>query len=190
MQDYADRQAQVWQILQKYHELPDQLADIHLHFEQFKSAIQTDFTHLKEASSKNTQNLQSTLSLQQTYTSTLSSHITTTHSKGAELQNQIQQHCMYPHNKEQLHTDTVQLEAPDYDPDIDGDKDLPISRRHATVSINSILEDDQSIPGLIDDSCTEPDTTTSHQDSTKTDWPEAPTVQILCVSSTTMDSPP
>ena len=81
--------------------------------------IQTDFTPLKEATSKNTQNLQSALILQQTYTSTLSSHITAIYSKIAELQNQIQQHCMYPHNKEQLHTDTVQLDTSDYDPDID-----------------------------------------------------------------------
>ena len=105
LQDYTDRQTQVWQVLQKYHELPDQLDDIHLHFKHFKSAIQTDFAHLKEALSKNTQNLQSTLSLQQTYTSTLSLHITTINSKITELQQQIQQHCMYPHNKEPLQID-------------------------------------------------------------------------------------
>ena len=60
LEDYADRQAQIWQVLQKYHELLDQLSDIHLHLEQFKSAIQTDFKHLKEATSKNfkTSNLQ------------------------------------------------------------------------------------------------------------------------------------
>ena len=107
LENYADRQAQVWQVLQKYHELLDQLTDIHLHLEQFKSVIETDFTHLKEATSKNTQNLQATLSLQQTYTSTLSLYVTTMYSKIAELQNKIQQHCTYPHNKEQLHTDTV-----------------------------------------------------------------------------------
>ena len=97
---------------------------------------------------------------------------------------------MYPHNSEQLHTDTVQLEALDCDPDIDSNKDSPKSQRRATVSVNSILEDDQSIPELIDDSSTEPDTTTFHQDPTETEWPDAPTVQIPYVPSTTMDSPP
>ena len=36
LEDYADRQAQLWQVLQKYHKLPDQLGNIHLHFEQFQ----------------------------------------------------------------------------------------------------------------------------------------------------------
>ena len=114
----------------------------------------------------------------------------TIHSKIAELQQQIQQHCMYPHNKELLQIDTVQLKAPEYDPDIDGDKDLHTSNRHATVSVNSILEDNHSISDLIDDSSTNPDTTTYHQDPIKTDLPDAPTVQILHVSSTTTDLPP
>ena len=52
LEEYADRQVQLWQVLQKYHELPDQLDDLHLHFEQFKSSIQTDFGHLKQASSQ------------------------------------------------------------------------------------------------------------------------------------------
>ena len=107
LEEYTDRKAQVWQVLQTYHELPDQLADIHSHFEQFKSVLQTDFKHLKEATSKSTQNLQSTISLQQTYTSTLSSHVRTIYSKIAELQNQIQQHCMYPHSSDHLHTDSA-----------------------------------------------------------------------------------
>ena len=38
------------------------------------------------------------------------------YSKITELQQQIQQHCMYSHNKELLQIDTVQLNAPKYDP--------------------------------------------------------------------------
>ena len=127
----------------------------HLHFEQLKSALQTNFTHLKEATYQNTQNLQTALRLQQSCTSTLSSHITNICSKIAELQNQIQQHCMYPHNSQQLHADTVQLDALDYDPDIDSDRNISNSSRNVTVSVNNILEDDQSIPELIDDNTTE-----------------------------------
>ena len=40
LEDYANRQAQLWQVLQKYDELPDKVDDLHLHFEQFKSSIQ------------------------------------------------------------------------------------------------------------------------------------------------------
>ena len=116
LEEYVDRQAQLWQVLQTYHELPDQIADIHSHFEQFKSVLQTDFKHLTEATFRNTQNLQTNISLQQAYTSTLGSHITTIYTKVTELQNQIQQHCMYPHSNNHLHTNTVQLEAPYYDP--------------------------------------------------------------------------
>ena len=62
LEDYANRQAQVWHVLQTYHELPDQLVDIH--FDQFKSTLQTDFKHLKDATSKipKTFNLQSAFS--------------------------------------------------------------------------------------------------------------------------------
>ena len=32
LEDYTDRQAQIWKILCKYHNLPDNVADLHLHF--------------------------------------------------------------------------------------------------------------------------------------------------------------
>ena len=111
LEDYADRQTQLWQVLQKYHTLPDKLEDLHAHFEAFKSSIHTDFRHLKQACSLNIQNIQSTLSIQQTYASTLSTHITNIYSKLTELQKQIQQHCMYPHNTETQQTDTVQIDT-------------------------------------------------------------------------------
>ena len=41
--------------------------------------------------------------------------------KIGELQGQIQQHCMYLHTLENNHSDTVQLLAPEFDPDIDGE---------------------------------------------------------------------
>ena len=53
LEDYADRQNQLWKVLQKYHNLPDQVEDLHTHLEEFKSSIQIDFTYLKEATSKN-----------------------------------------------------------------------------------------------------------------------------------------
>ena len=96
--------------------------------------------------------------------STLGSHVTTIYSKITELQNQIQQHCMYPHTGDHLHTDSVQLEALDYDPDIDDNNNPPNNPRCITVLVNDIIDDEQSIPELIDDSSLEPDTTTVHPD--------------------------
>ena len=93
--------------------------------------------------------MQSSLSLQQTYTSTLSTHITTIYSKIAKLQQQVTQHCMYPHNIEVQQIDVVQIKAPKYDPDIDGNKDLHNDNKHATVSVQNVLDDNHSIPDLI-----------------------------------------
>ena len=116
LKEYADRQTQVWEVLQKYHNLPDKVDDLHSHFESFKSTIETDFKHLKEATSQNVQNIQTSLNIQQTYSSTLCTHVNNIYNRLSELEKQIQHHCMYPHQ-----TDTVQINALEYDLDIDGD---------------------------------------------------------------------
>ena len=56
------------------------------------------------------------LNLLQMYSSSLCSHINNIYSKLLELQKQIQQHHMYMNQG-----DTVQIEAPEFDLDIDGD---------------------------------------------------------------------
>ena len=66
---------------------------------------------------KNIQNLQETVQAQQAYTMVLSGHIAALHTKLAHLDKQIQIHCIYPHPQ----SDAVQLNALDYDPDIDGE---------------------------------------------------------------------
>ena len=114
LEEYANRQAQIWKVLRKYHNLPDEVEDLHSHFDSFKSIIETDFKHFKEVTSCNIQNIQTSLGIQQTYSSTLCTHVNNIYNKLSELQKHIQHHCMYPH-----HTDTVQINAPDYDPDID-----------------------------------------------------------------------
>ena len=75
LKEYANRQTQLWKVLQKYHNLPDEVDDLHSHFESFKSTIETDFKHLKEAMSWNVQNIQTSLNIQQTYSSTLCTHV-------------------------------------------------------------------------------------------------------------------
>ena len=82
-----------------------------------KTTLQAKFELLKTATSKNVQNLQETVQAQQAYNKILSGHIVALHTKLAHLDKQIQIHCIYPHQ----HSDAVQLNAMDYDPDIDRD---------------------------------------------------------------------
>ena len=53
LEEYSDRQAQIWKIFHKHHNIPDDLEDLHLHFDDFKTSLETKFKHLKEATSHN-----------------------------------------------------------------------------------------------------------------------------------------
>ena len=110
LESYALRQTKLWKVLSKYHNLPD-------HFHDLKTALQTEFELLKTATSKNVQNLQETVQLQQAFSTVLLGHIVALHIKLAHLDKQIQIHCIYPHQQ----SDAVQLNTQDYDPDIDRD---------------------------------------------------------------------
>ena len=81
LEEYLDRQAQIWKIFHKHHNIPDDLEGLHLHFDDFKTSLETDFKHLKEATSRNIQNIQTSLNLQQTYSSSLCSHVNNIYSK-------------------------------------------------------------------------------------------------------------
>ena len=78
-----------------------------------------EFDLLKKATSKNVQNIQEALQLQQAYTTALCGYINSLHTKLVQLDKQVQIHCLYPHPQ----SDVVQLNAPEYDPDIDGQLD-------------------------------------------------------------------
>ena len=112
LESYASQQTKLLKVLSKYHNLPD-------HFHDLKTTLQTKFEILKTATSKNIQNIQGAVQSQQTYTTVLSGHIITLYTKLAHLDKQIQIHCIYPHSQ----SDAIQLNAPDYDPDIDGEPD-------------------------------------------------------------------
>ena len=66
-----DRQAQIWKIFQTHQIIPDDIQDLHFHFDDFKNGIEKEFAFLKEATSKNVGNFQSSLNLQQTYSASL-----------------------------------------------------------------------------------------------------------------------
>ena len=112
LEEYLDRQAQIWKIFHKHHNIPDDLQDLHFHFDDSKTSLETDFRHLKEVTSHNVQNTQMSLNVQQTYSSALCSHVNNIYSKLSELQKHIHHHCMYSHQG-----NTVQIEAPKFDPD-------------------------------------------------------------------------
>ena len=90
--------------------------------------MQTEFNLLKKATSKNIENLHEAVNVQQMYTTSLCSHINTIYTKLAQLEKQIQTHCLYPHSQ----TDTVQINAPEYNSDINGQIDIqPPAPSHA-----------------------------------------------------------
>ena len=131
------------------------------------------------------QNIQTSLGIQQTYSSTLCSHINNIYNKLFELQKHIQHHCVYPQQ-----TDTVQINTPEYDPDIYGDNQPTTDKKHTTVSVQGTLETIPESSVLEDDNSIAPENITVPQNQQETDWPDAPTIQIPGVSSTTSDQPP
>ena len=180
LEEYLDRQAQIWKIFHKHHNIPDGLEDLHLHFDNFKASLETDFNYLKEATSYNIRNIQMLLNLQQTYSSSLCSHINNIYSKLSELQKQIQHHRMYMNQG-----DTVQIEAPKFDPDIDGDRPPSTAEKPDEVSIQGTLPTIPEVTEPEDDNRSTPGTNTEQPTCQETDWPDAIPMQIPRVSSST-----
>ena len=85
LEDYADHQGQIWKIFQKHQMIPDDIQDLHFYIDDFKNGIEKEFTFLKEATHKNVENFQSSLSLQQTYSASLCLHVNNIYNKLAEL---------------------------------------------------------------------------------------------------------
>ena len=92
---------------------------------------------------------------------------------------------MYPHQ-----TDTVQINTPEYNLDIDRDNQPNADKKHTTVSVQGTLEMIPESSILEDDNSTALENNTALQNQQETDWPDAPTIQIPGVSSTTSDQPP
>ena len=110
---YVARQTKLWKVLSKYDRLPDQFHDL-------QTTLQTKFSLLKKATLKNIENLQEAINLRQTYTTSLCGHANSIYAKLVQLDRQVQTHCLYPHPQ----LDVVQINALEYDSDIDGQTDL------------------------------------------------------------------
>ena len=115
LEEYADRQARIWQIFRKHENIPDDISNLHLHIDNFKANIQKEFNFLKEAACKNVENFQTSLNLQQTYSAALCSLINNIYHKILEIQQQLP-----PPTQHMNSGDIIQINTPDFDPDIDG----------------------------------------------------------------------
>ena len=179
LEEYSDRQSQIWKIFHKHHTIPEDLQDLHFHFDDFKNSLEKDFKFLKEATWQNIQNFQTSLNLQQMYSSSLCSHVNNIYSKLSELQRQIQNHHMHMNQG-----DTVQIEAPDFDPDIDGVSSPSTDEKPNELMIEGTSSPTPEFTEPEDDSLT-PATTIQQLTSQETDWLDTIPVQIPQVSSST-----
>ena len=113
LEEYADRQALIWQIFRKHENIPDDIYDLHLHIDDFKINIEKEFNFLKEATHRNVKNFQTSLNLQQTYSVALCSHVNNIYHKISEIQQQL------PHSAQHMNTgDIIQIDVLDFNPDI------------------------------------------------------------------------
>ena len=165
LEQYADRKVLIWQIFRKHKNIPDDIHDLHLHIDDFKTNIKKEFNFLKEATCKNIENFQTSLNLQQTYSVALCSQVNNIYHKILEIQQQL------PHSTRHMNTgDVIQIEVPDFDPDID--EGLPTQEHQEAQASASITQqsfkksDGNKAPAL------------SYQDVEEVDWPNVIPVEI------------
>ena len=151
LEEYTDRQALIWKIFQRHKNIQDDIQDLHL--------------FLKEATRKDVENFQSSLNLQQTYSAAFCSHVNNIYNKLSEIQQQL------PHSTQHMNTDDViQIEVPDFDPDID--EMLPTQGHQEAQGSASITQQfckksaESKAPAL------------SHHDIQEVDWPDVIPVEI------------
>ena len=166
LEEYTDRQALIWQIFRKHQNIPDYISDLHLHIDDFKVNIQKELDFLKEVTRKNVENFQTSLNLQQTYLSALGSHINNIYHKISEIQQQL------PHPTQHINTgDIIQIDTPDFDPDIDGG--LPTKGHKETQG------SDKYIQHFSGESKKSKAPASPQQVAEEVDWPDAVPVKIL-----------
>ena len=172
LKDYADHQAQIWIIFQKHQTIPDDIQDLHFHTDNFKSSTEKEFVLLKEATQKNVENFQSSLNLQQMYSTSLCSHLNNIYNKLVELQWQL-----YHPNPHVNTGDVIQIEVPDFNPDID--EVIPTTTAQDTNdpgTQGSVTPTQKSAEKVIEGRTPVP----SYQDidTQEVDWPDAIPVEI------------
>ena len=83
----------------------------------------------------------------------------------------------------------MQIEAPDFDPDINRDSPEYTDEKHGKVPVQGTLETIPETSEPEDDDSIAPGTNTDQQTYQETDWPDASPMQIPRVSSLTAQLP-
>ena len=172
LEEYVDCQAQIWKIFQKHQTIPEDIQDLHFHFDDFKNGIEKEFAFLKEATSKNVGNFQSSLNLQQTYSASLCSHVNNIYNKLVEIQWQIQ------HRDPHMNSgDIIQIKVPDFDPDIDDISPTAIDQESNNPSTQGSASPTHKTAEQETEHIT-PAQSHQYTDCQETDWPDATPVEI------------
>ena len=112
------------------------------------------------------ENLQEAINLQQTYTTSLCGHVNSIYAKMAQLDRQVKMHCLYSHSE----SDVVQINAPEYNSDIDGQTDLlpdiqPFMASHTTSTADASSNAKNIEEDTASDTANSQEHTASSQDS-------------------------
>ena len=150
LEDCGQRQSQLFTVLEKYYQVPNSLED-----------LKSQFHFLKEATFRNIENLQQTINVQQTYTTNLCGHINVILSRITKLQADIQKFTKNFTTEQ----DTVQIDAPDFDPDINGPDTQWVHHTAAIVSVHELFTSTE--PESLDASNTQDKTADRDQLDTK-----------------------
>ena len=115
---------------------------------------------------KNVENFQTSIILQQTYSVALGSHINNIYYKISEIQQQL------PHPTQHMNTgDVIQINAPEFDPDIDG---RPPTKEHGEIQGS-----DSHIQYLLRQSKQNEVPALTQQVAEEVDWLDAIPVEML-----------
>ena len=170
LEECMDRQALIWKIFQKHKNIPDNIQDLHFHIDDFKTNIEKEFSLIKEATHRNVENFQSSLNLQQTYSMALCSHINNIYNKLAEIQQQL------PHSAQHMNTsDVIQIEVPDFDPDIDEALPIPVKQNTDYKETQGSVNSTQQFP---EKTATTRTPASLQQDTQDIDWLDMIPVKI------------
>ena len=120
---------------------------------------------------KNIENLQEAVKLQQTNTTALCGHVSSIYIKLAQLDRQVQMHCLYPHPQ----LDVVPINAPEYNSDIDGQTDLLPDIQSSTVLHTArTAEESPNAKNIQEDTVSDATNSEEHTASSQdTDRPES-----------------
>ena len=121
LEDFGQRQSQLFTVLEKYHLLLDSLEN-----------LQSQFGFLKQATSKNIEHLQQAITVQQTYTANLCTYINNILPHITKLEEAILQ----LEQKFTTEQDTIQINALEFNLDID----RPNSPRAHNTAVISVQE--------------------------------------------------